>query len=103
MTFYDAAGVRCGEAYSRRKRWRWTNHLRPTLRAFAFAVRRDVAHRSDEPRAASLAKPAHHRANQSAVELVISIDGEAHPIQLDRPLTITLGERRGTIIVRTAQ
>jgi hypothetical protein len=34
--------------------------------------------------------------------LVISIDGETHPIQLDKPLTVTLGERRRTIIVRTA-
>jgi hypothetical protein len=32
--------------------------------------------------------------------LVISIDGETHPIQLDKPLTVTLGERRRTIIVR---
>jgi hypothetical protein len=33
--------------------------------------------------------------------LVISIDGETHPIQLDKPLTLTLGEKRRTIIVRT--
>ena len=32
--------------------------------------------------------------------LVISIDGEEHPIQLDKPLTVTLGEKRRTIIVR---
>jgi hypothetical protein len=33
---------------------------------------------------------------------VISIDGETHPIQLDKPLVVTLGEKRRTIIVRTA-
>jgi hypothetical protein len=33
---------------------------------------------------------------------VISIDGEAHPIQLDKPLTLTLGEKRRTIVVSTA-
>ena len=32
--------------------------------------------------------------------LVISIDGETHPIQLDKPLILTLGEKRRTIIVR---
>ena len=34
--------------------------------------------------------------------LVISIDGEEHPIQLDKPMVLTLGERRRTIVVRSA-
>jgi hypothetical protein len=34
--------------------------------------------------------------------LVISIDGEEHPIQLDKPLNVTLGEKRRTITVRSA-
>ncbi len=32
--------------------------------------------------------------------LIISIDGEEHPIQLDRPMNLNLGERQRTIIVR---
>jgi hypothetical protein len=34
--------------------------------------------------------------------LTISIDSEEHPIQLDKPMTITLGEKKRTIVVRTA-
>jgi hypothetical protein len=34
--------------------------------------------------------------------LVISIDGEEHPVQLNNPLVIRMGNRRRTIIVRTA-
>jgi hypothetical protein len=34
--------------------------------------------------------------------LVVVINGESHPIQLDKPLVVTLGERRNTIIVRAA-
>jgi hypothetical protein len=34
---------------------------------------------------------------------VISIDGETHPIQLDKPMTIILGEKRRTIVVREAK
>jgi len=32
--------------------------------------------------------------------LTISVDGEEHPIQLDRPMVLNLGERQRTIIVR---
>jgi hypothetical protein len=39
---------------------------------------------------------------RASSNLVISIDGEAHPIQLDKPLTLTLGEKRRTIVVSTA-
>jgi len=35
--------------------------------------------------------------------LIISIDGEEHPIQLDKPMMLTLGEKRRTILVRAAQ
>jgi hypothetical protein len=36
---------------------------------------------------------------RAPANLIISIDGEAHPIQLDKPLTLTLGEKRRTIVV----
>jgi hypothetical protein len=34
--------------------------------------------------------------------LVISIDGEEHPIQLGKPMVLTLADRQRTIVVRTA-
>jgi hypothetical protein len=101
ITFYDAAGVRCGEGM---------------FKADALAV--DESFETDSPGvrvrceaatwrivATSLLPRMPPNAPIAALErtpsnLVISIDGETHPIQLDKPLTLTLGEKRRTIIVR---
>lgn len=103
-TFYDAAGVRCGEG---------------VFKADSLAV--DESFETDTPGirircevstwrlvAAHLLPRTPPNApigalNRTPSNLVISIDGETHPIQLDRPLVVTLGEKRRTIIVRSAQ
>lgn len=103
VTFYDAAGVRCGEG---------------VFKADALAA--DESFETDTPglrircEAASWRIVATHllprmAPNQPIIgltrapsKLEISIDGETHPIQLDKPMTITLGEKRRTIVVRTA-
>jgi hypothetical protein len=36
------------------------------------------------------------------VNLIISIDGEEHPIQLGKPLVLNLGDRQRTLVVRGA-
>jgi hypothetical protein len=104
VTFYDAAGVRCGEG---------------VFKADALAV--DESFETDTPGVRIRCQVATWRLVASNLvprtppnppvgalartpsNFVISIDGETHPIQLDRPLTLTLGEKRRTIIVRTAQ
>lgn len=104
VTFYDSAGVRCGEG---------------VFKADALAI--DESFETDSPglrircEAATWRIVATHLLPRMApnqpigtltrtpTNLVISIDGEVHPIQLDRPLTVTLGERRRTIVVRTAK
>lgn len=103
VTFYDAAGIRCGEG---------------VFKADALAV--DESFETDTPglrircEAASWRLVATHLLPRMAPNqplavltrapsnLVISIDGEAHPIQLDKPMTITLGEKSRTIVVRSA-
>lgn len=103
VTFYDAAGVRCGEG---------------VFKADALAV--DEAFETDTPGlrirceattwrivATNLLPRMPPNAPIGALtrtpsNLVISIDGETYPIQLDKPLSLTLGERRRTIIVRSA-
>jgi len=103
VTFYDSAGVRCGEG---------------VFKADALAV--DESFETDTPgirircAVATWRVVASHllprtppnapigELTRTPSNLVISIDGETHPIQLDRPLTLTLGEKRRTIIVRTA-
>jgi hypothetical protein len=103
ITFYDAAGVRCGEGVFK-----------------ADAVGIDESFETDSPGLRIRCEPATWRIvatnllprlppnmpigalTRAPSNLEISIDGETHPIQLDKPLTLTLGERRRTIIVRSA-
>ena len=104
VTFYDSAGVRCGEG---------------VFKADALAV--DESFETDTPGVRIRCEVATWRVvaahllprmppnapigalTRTPSNFVISIDGETHPIQLDRPLTLTLGEKRRTIVVRTAQ
>src|SRR6185295_20333082 len=100
VTFYDAAGVRCGEGM---------------FKAGALAV--DESFETDAPGVRIRCEATSWRMvatnlllrlppnapigalTRAPANLVISIDGEEHPIQLDKPLTLTLGEKRRTIIV----
>ncbi|HEU0252559.1 MAG TPA: hypothetical protein VFR12_05960 [Pyrinomonadaceae bacterium] len=104
VTFYDAAGVRCGEG---------------VFKADALAI--DESFETDSPglrircAATSWRVIATHLLQRMApnqpittltrapLNYVISIDGEEHPIQLDKSLAVVLGERRRTIVVRTAK
>ena len=101
VTFYDAAGVRCGEG---------------VFKADALAV--DESFETDTPGLRIRCEATTWRIvatnllprmppnmpigplTRAPSNLVISIDGETHPIQLNKPLTVTLGEKRRTIIVR---
>src|SRR6185369_5347384 len=101
VTFYDAAGVRCGEGVFK-----------------ADAISTNESFETDTPGLRIRCEPASWRLvainllpriapNQLVAPLTrtnsnleIVIDGESHPIQLDKPLVLTLGERRRTVIVR---
>ena len=103
VTFYDSAGVRCGEG---------------VFKADAVAV--DESFETDSPGLRIRCEATSWRmiatnllprlppnmpigpVTGASSNLVISIDGETHPIQLDRPLTVTLGEKRRTIVIKTA-
>jgi len=103
VTFYDTAGVRCGEG---------------VFKADALAA--DEAFETDTPGMRIRCEAATWRIvatnliprlppdaptvglTRTLPNLVISIDGESHPIQLDKPLMVTLGEKRRTIVVRNA-
>ena len=103
VTFYDAGGVRCGEGVFKADSLAVDESFEtdsPGLRIRCEATTWRVVATNLVPRMppnAPIATLAHTPSN-----LVISIDGETHPIQLDKPLTLTLGERRRTIIVRSA-
>jgi hypothetical protein len=101
VTFYDGSGIRCGEGIFK-----------------ADEVLANESVETDAPGIRIRCTPANWRivatnllprlspglvgldtASRSA-NLIISVDGEEHPIQLDRPMVLTLGERQRTIIVR---
>jgi hypothetical protein len=115
-TFYDGNGVRCGEGLFKVDAlaageavetdmpgaritcspvsWRIvaTNLLTRTSET-AKTPEQAMTVSSSEPAATT---------NTSVPPLIISIDGEEHPVQLNNPLVVRMGNRRRTIIVRTA-
>jgi hypothetical protein len=100
VTFYDGSGIRCGEGLFK-----------------AGALSADEAFETDTPGIRIRCSPATWRivansllprvaplAPQSAMagrrNLVISLNGEEHPIQLDRPMVIKVGGEERTIVVK---
>ncbi|MGI8835407.1 MAG: hypothetical protein ACR2H4_02070 [Pyrinomonadaceae bacterium] len=104
VTFYDASGVRCGEGL---------------FKADALAI--GEAFETDTPGIRIRCSPATWRiiatnllprvapvvgtpapVSQTTMNLLIRIDGEEHPLQIDRPLVLTMGNATHTIVVRSA-
>jgi hypothetical protein len=103
VTFYDAAGVRCGEGVFKADVVAPNESFEtdvPGLRVRCEAASWRVVATSLVPRMPPNAVPA--PLTRPTGNLVIVIDGESHPIQLDKPLVLTLGERRRTVVVREA-
>ena len=100
VTLYDAAGVRCGEGMFKAGELAPDESFEtdsPGLRirceaaSWRLVATNLVLRMPPNAPIGALTRP--------PANLVISIDGETHPIQLDKPLTLTLGEKRRTIIV----
>ena len=106
VTFYDGAGVRCGEGL---------------FKAGALSV--DEAFETDTPGIRIRCTPATWRIvassllprvavtglvstgatpSRSNLNLVIAVDGEEHPIQLDKPMVLKFGTAQRTIVLREA-
>ena len=103
VTFYDAAGIRCGEGVFKADSLAVDESFEtdsPGLRIRCEATTWRVVATSLVPRMPPNAPIA--GLTRAPSNLVISIDGETHPIQLDKPLTLTLGEKRRTIVVHSA-
>lgn len=105
VTFYDGAGIRCGEGL---------------FKADALSV--DEAFETDTPGIRIRCSPSTWRivathllprvapspvasavaAGRASMNLVISVDGEEHPIQLDKPMVLKVGDVERTIVLREA-
>jgi len=114
-TFYDGDGVRCGEGLFKVDALAPGESVEtdvPGARITCAPVSWRIVATNLLTRASETAKPdgqamtvqaSSDTASATTVPpLVISIDGEEHPIQLNNPLVVRMGNRRRTIVVRTA-
>ncbi len=111
VTFYDGAGVRCGEGIFKADALSVNESFEtdtPGIRIRCAPATWRIVATNLLPRvapngAASISSASTASAEKPArLNLIISVDGEEHPIQLERPMVLTLGAERRTIVVREA-
>lgn len=103
VTFYDSSGVRCAEGVFKSEALAIGETVEtdlPGIRIRCAATGWRVVATSLLPRTVPSTTFPPVAEVSKARRLVISIDGERHPIQLDKPVKLTLGERERTIVVQ---
>lgn len=104
ITFYDAAGVRCGEGIFKADALAAGEAFEtdtPGIRIRCSPAAWRIVATNLLPRVPpTVTTPALSSARLNS-NLIISVDGEEHPIQLDRPLVLQLGTTQRTIVVRS--
>jgi hypothetical protein len=99
VTLYDGSGVRCGEGLFKADSLAMNESFEtdaPGIRIRCSPASWRIVATNLLPRIA----PGALAAEAEPANLVISVDGEEHPIQLDRPMVLNLGEKQRTIVVR---
>jgi hypothetical protein len=102
VTFYDGAGVRCGEGIFKADALAVNESFEtdtPGIRIRCTPASWRIVATNLLPRVVPLVTPI-LLGPRTPSRLMISIDGEVHPIQLDKPMTLTLGDKQRTIILR---
>ena len=106
VTFYDSSGVRCGEGVFKADALSVGEAFEtdaPGIRIrCAPSTWRIVANNLLPSVAASGAGSPSASVGRTSLNLVISVDGEEHPIQLDKPMVVKLGDAQRTIVLREA-
>jgi hypothetical protein len=106
VTFYDSAAVRCGEGLFKADAVAVNESFEtdtPGIRIRCTPVSWRIVATNLLPRIVpSATSTPLSTATRTGSNLIISVDGEQHPIQLDKPMVLSLGDRQRTIIVRVA-
>lgn len=110
VTFYDGAGVRCGEGIFKADALAVGESFEtdsPGIRIRCAPATWRIVANNLLPRIAPMistnfAPAAGTAVNRSGLNLVISVDGEEHPIQLDKPMVLKVGDAERTIVLREA-
>lgn len=101
VTFYDGSGVRCGEGLVKADVLAINESVEtdtPGIRIRCAPATWRLVATNLLPRIAP--GPGAFTTATGPANMVISIDGEEHPIQLDKPMILNLGDRQRTVIVR---
>jgi hypothetical protein len=105
VTFYDGAGVRCGEGLFKADALSVDESFEtdtPGIRIRCSPSTWRIVATNLLPRAVTGIMPVAGAPLRANMNLVISVDGEEHPIQLDKPMVVKLGDAERTIILRVA-
>ena len=106
VTFYDSSAVRCGEGIFKADALAPGEAFEtdtPGIRIRCSPASWRIIATNLLPRVApSIATPATSAESRAGLNLIISVDGEEHPLQLDKPMVLSVGNTQRTILVRTA-
>ena len=101
VTFYDGSGIRCGEGLFKADALAMNESAEtdtPGIRIRCTPTTWRIVATNLLPRVSPVLTAV--EASVRSANLVISVDGEEHPIQLDKPMVLSLGEKQRTIVVR---
>jgi hypothetical protein len=110
-TFYDAAGVRCGEGLFKLDALAIDEtaatdtpglRLRCAPATWRIVATNLLTRTADVAKPGETAAPSEGERTTAPANFVISIDGEEHPIQLNRPVVLQMGNRERRIVLRSA-
>jgi hypothetical protein len=106
VTFYDGSGVRCGEGLFKADALSVDESFEtdtPGIRIRCSPSTWRIVANNLLPRVATNGmSSAGATLGRTNLNLVISVDGEEHPIQLDKPMVVKLGDTQRTIVLREA-
>jgi hypothetical protein len=106
VTFYDGSGVRCGEGLFKADALNVDEAVEtdtPGIRIKCTPTSWRIVASNLLPRVSpSLPVSPSATSSRSSMNLVITVDGEEHPIQLDKPMVLKFGDIQRTIILREA-
>jgi len=110
VTLYDGGGVRCGEGIFKADALSVGESFEtdtPGIRIRCAPATWRIVATNLLPRVTPVvtsmpATPVTSSEKRAGLNLIISVDGEEHPIQLERPMVLTLGTAQRTIVVRAA-
>jgi hypothetical protein len=106
VTFYDASGVRCGEGVFKADALSVNESFEtdtPGIRIRCTPSTWRIVATSLVPKVNAIAPVSANSISSSKnLNLLISVDGEEHPIQLDKPMVVKFGDTQRTIVLREA-